>query len=189
LNCFLAIGILGTLILIALFVGNQASSTGQDFDWRFVLFYLVIGAAQLFWMIPLIKRRSKLWFYIGIGAAAFVSLLWIVTNSPESVVGVEAPYDDLSILIEGLQVIFIMTSTMIILRGGNLWARNIKGAQPTRVLILGSGFGGTEVLKNLMEEYGDDRTVEITLVSKENFTLFTPMLADVATGLIETRHR
>jgi len=182
------IGILGTLILIALFVGNQASSTGQEFDWRFVLFYLVVGAAQLFWMIPLIKRWSKLWFYIGMGATVVVSLLWIITNSPESIVGVEAPYDDLSILIEGLQVIFIMTSTMIILRGGNLWARNIKGTQPTRILILGSGFGGAKVLKNLMEEYGDDRTVEITLVSKENFTLFTPMLADVATGLIETRH-
>lgn len=76
---------------------------------------------------------------------------------------------------------------MVILRGGSLWPRKIKGA-PTRILILGSGFGGTEVLKNLLEEYGDDRTVNITLVSRENFILFTPLLADLATGLIETRH-
>jgi hypothetical protein len=50
-------------------------------------------------------------------------LFWIITNSPESVVGVEAPYDDLSILIEGLQVIFIVTSVMVILRGGSLWPK------------------------------------------------------------------
>jgi hypothetical protein len=47
-------------------------------------------------------------------------LFWLITNSPESVVGVEAPYDDLSIIIEAIQVIFIATSVMVILRSGNL---------------------------------------------------------------------
>ncbi len=181
-----AIGIIGTFILIILFIGNQASSE-NGFDWKFILFYLIIGGAQLFWMIPLIRRWSKPRFYIGVGAAAFVSLIWIITNSPESISGVEAPYDDLSIMIEGLQVIFIMTSVMVLLRGGLLWSRKVEGP-PTKVLILGSGFGGAAVLKNLLEDYKDDRTVEITLVSRENFILFTPMLAEVASGLIDTRH-
>ncbi len=180
------VGILGTFILIILFINSQAG-TGRAFDWKFVLLYLVVGVAQLFWIIPLLKRWTRSRFYIGVSLAAFVSILWIITNSPESVEGVEAPYDDLSIMIESLQLIFIMTSATVLIREGTLWPRNIKGP-PARILILGSGFGGIEVLKNLLQEHGDDRTIQITLVSRENFILFTPMLADVATGLIEYRH-
>jgi NADH dehydrogenase len=180
------VGIFGTFVLIVLFVGNQAAS-GQEFDWKFVLLYIVVGAAQLFWMIPLVNRWTRLRFYVGVALAAIVSVFWIITYPPESIVGIEAPYDDLSIMIESLQLVFIMTSTTVLIRGGTLWQRDVKGA-PTRILILGSGFGGIEVLKNLLQEHGDDRTIQITLVSRENFILFTPMLADVATGLIENRH-
>lgn len=116
------IGIVGTIALIVLFVNSQAS--GEDgLDWKFILFYLVVGGAQLFWIIPLLLSWSKARFFVGIGCAILISLFWIITNSPESVVGVEAPYDDLSILIEGLQVIFIVTSVMVILRGGSLWPK------------------------------------------------------------------
>jgi heme/copper-type cytochrome/quinol oxidase subunit 1 len=118
------IGIVGTIALIVLFVNSQAS--GEDgLDWKFILFYLVVGGAQLFWIIPLLLSWSKARFWVGIGCAILISLFWIITNSPESVVGVEAPYDDLSILIEGLQVIFIVTSVMVILRGGSLWPKKI----------------------------------------------------------------
>jgi NADH dehydrogenase len=56
------------------------------------------------------------------------------------------------------------------------------------IVILGSGFAGIEVLKNLQKEFNNDSSVEITLVSKDNFILFTPMLPEVASGMIETRH-
>lgn len=121
------IGIVGTIALIVLFVNSQAS--GEDgLDWKFILFYLVVGGAQLVWIIPLLLSWSKARFCVGIGCAILISLFWIITNSPESVVGVEAPYDDLSILIEGLQVIFIVTSVMVILRGGSLWPKKIINA-------------------------------------------------------------
>jgi NADH dehydrogenase len=48
--------------------------------------------------------------------------------------------------------------------------------------------GFTGVLKNLQKEFHNDSSVEITLVSKDNFLLFTPMLPKVASGMIETRH-
>jgi hypothetical protein len=123
------IGIVGTFALIVLFVNSQASGE-TGLDWKFILFYLVVGGAQLFWIIPLILRWSKARFYVGIVSAILVSLFWIITNSPESIVGVEAPYDDLSIFIEGLQVIFIVTSVMVILRGGSLWPeKNIDSSR------------------------------------------------------------
>ena len=59
---------------------------------------------------------------------------------------------------------------------------------PTHVVILGSGFAGIEVLKKLQKEYDNNSSIEITLISKDNFILFTPMLPEVASGMIETRN-
>jgi len=56
------------------------------------------------------------------------------------------------------------------------------------VVILGSGFAGIEVLKKLQKKFHKSNNIEITLVSKDNFLLFTPMLPEVASGMIETRH-
>ena len=56
------------------------------------------------------------------------------------------------------------------------------------IVILGGGFAGIEVLKNLQKKFKTTNNVEITLVSRDNFLLFTPMLPEVASGMIETRH-
>jgi NADH dehydrogenase FAD-containing subunit len=63
-----------------------------------------------------------------------------------------------------------------------------KTIHPTRILILGGGFGGVEVLRRLQDRFQNDVSVDITLVSKDNFLLFTPMLHEVASGMVETRH-
>ena len=57
-----------------------------------------------------------------------------------------------------------------------------------QVIILGSGFAGIEVLKRVQKKFKKNSQVQITLVSKDNFLLFTPMLPEVASGMIETRH-
>ena len=57
-----------------------------------------------------------------------------------------------------------------------------------RVLILGSGFGGTYTLKTLVRSLNKNENVETTMVSNENFFLFSPLLHEVAMGGIETRH-
>jgi len=57
-----------------------------------------------------------------------------------------------------------------------------------RVLILGSGFGGTYVLRHLVPVLNRNENVETTMVSNENFFLFSPLLHEVAMGRIETRH-
>jgi NADH:quinone reductase (non-electrogenic) len=49
-----------------------------------------------------------------------------------------------------------------------------------RVLILGGGFGGVYAALELEKRLGRDRHVEVTLVNRENFFLFTPMLHEVA---------
>jgi NADH dehydrogenase len=55
-------------------------------------------------------------------------------------------------------------------------------------LILGGGFAGVQVLRDLQKDFQDDVGIEITLVSRDNFFLFTPMLPEVSSGMIETRN-
>lgn len=57
-----------------------------------------------------------------------------------------------------------------------------------KVLILGSGFGGTYALRHLVPSLNRNENVETTMVSDENFFLFSPLLHEVAMGRIETRH-
>ncbi len=57
-----------------------------------------------------------------------------------------------------------------------------------KVLILGSGFGGTYALRHLVPSLNRNENVETTMVSDENFFLFSPLLHEVAMGGIETRH-
>ena len=55
-----------------------------------------------------------------------------------------------------------------------------RGEAKKRVLILGGGFGGLYAALRLEKTLARDGDVEITLVNKENFFLFTPMLHEVA---------
>ena len=59
---------------------------------------------------------------------------------------------------------------------------------PHRVLILGGGFAGVETAKHLERLTRRRDDVEIWLVSRENFSLFTPLLPEVCSGHIEARH-
>ena len=57
-----------------------------------------------------------------------------------------------------------------------------------RIVILGGGFSGIGVLKNLQKEFSKDENVDITIISENNFLLFTPMLPEIVSGTVETRH-
>lgn len=57
-----------------------------------------------------------------------------------------------------------------------------------RVLILGSGFGGLYTAMHLEKKLRRASNVEVTLVNRENFFLFTPMLHEVAAGDLDVTH-
>src|ERR1700733_12603400 len=59
---------------------------------------------------------------------------------------------------------------------------------PTRVLILGGGFGGVYTASALQKIWGDDPAVEVTLVSRNNYFLMTPLLFEAGSGILEPRH-
>lgn len=70
---------------------------------------------------------------------------------------------------------------------GRLLARPSTSLAP-RVVILGGGFAGVNTALELAKRCAGVLPVHITLLSENNFFLFTPMLAEAATGAVETRH-
>ncbi len=63
-----------------------------------------------------------------------------------------------------------------------------KRTDSRNILILGGGFGGAYALRYLTKAWDQHKDLEITLVSDENFFLFSPLLHEVATGGLEPRH-
>jgi NADH:ubiquinone reductase (H+-translocating) len=51
---------------------------------------------------------------------------------------------------------------------------------PKRILILGGGFAGLTVAMELEKKIARNPAVEVTLINRDNFFLFTPMLHEVA---------
>src|SRR3989441_11079451 len=57
-----------------------------------------------------------------------------------------------------------------------------------RIVILGGGFGGVYAALELEKALARDGSLEVTLVARENFFLFTPMLHEVAASDLDMTH-
>jgi NADH:ubiquinone reductase (H+-translocating) len=59
---------------------------------------------------------------------------------------------------------------------------NTKSTKKTRIVIAGGGFAGLYAARYLDKTLARRADMEVTLISRENFILFTPMLHEVAAG-------
>jgi len=81
----------------------------------------------------------------------------------------------------------IETSSVTTPAAGRVLARPSTSLAP-RIVILGGGFAGVTTALELARRCAGLLPVHVTLISNQNFFLFTPMLAEAATGAVETRH-
>src|SRR5499433_3667632 len=58
----------------------------------------------------------------------------------------------------------------------------------TQIVILGGGFGGVYTAMQLEKRLAHTPDVDLTLVNRENFFLFTPMLHEVAASDLDLTH-
>ena len=58
----------------------------------------------------------------------------------------------------------------------------------TRIVVLGGGIGGVTTVRHLERGLRSRADVEITLVSRENFFVLTPLLFEACSGRLELRH-
>ena len=59
---------------------------------------------------------------------------------------------------------------------------------PTRVVILGGGFAGLYTAHTLQKLTRNDPSIELTLVSRDNYFQMTPLLFEAGSGVLEPRH-
>ena len=57
-----------------------------------------------------------------------------------------------------------------------------------RIVVLGGGFGGVATVRHLERLLRSRADVELTLVSRDNFFVMTPLLFEACTGRLELRH-
>ncbi len=57
-----------------------------------------------------------------------------------------------------------------------------------RVIVVGAGFGGLETITGLERRLRGRRDVTLTLVSDQNYLLFTPLLPQIVSCYVEPRH-
>jgi hypothetical protein len=76
------------------------------------VFFIVSGLAQMFWVIPVIKKWSNPWYYVGIGGTVVLIIMYII-----AVPGSGHPIGELDVAIELVQIVFIILCSIIIAEG------------------------------------------------------------------------
>ena len=92
----------------------QASNV-LEFSLNFFIFFIVAGIAQLFWVVPMIRKWGLPWYYVGIGGTIVLIILFAITRMPGNpITGRGGPVSPMGFAIEVMQVAFIGLSIAII---------------------------------------------------------------------------
>lgn len=80
------------------------------------ILFLVGGAAQVFWIIPMIRKWGAPWYAVGIGGTAVLTALWVITRMPDNpITGRAGPAGNpTAVAIEVMQAAFIGLAAAII---------------------------------------------------------------------------
>jgi hypothetical protein len=93
----------------------QASNV-LGFSLNFFVFFIVAGIAQLFWVVPMIRRWGMPWYYVGIGGTIVLIILFVVTRMPGNpITGRGGPIMPMALAIEVLEAAFIGLTAAIII--------------------------------------------------------------------------
>jgi hypothetical protein len=80
-------------------------------------FFIVSGIAQIFWVIPMLKRWGRTWYFIGIGGTIILIIIWAITRIPGNpITGRGGPISEIGIAVEIFQIAYIIITAIIILR-------------------------------------------------------------------------
>jgi hypothetical protein len=117
----IATGIAGILHLRLFFNGLDRGITDIG------TFFLVSGALQLFWVIPMIRRWGRPWYYFGLGGTIVLIILWVITRVPNPITNGRAlSINSMSIVTELFEIAFIIIVAIIISKETSKRAPEIK---------------------------------------------------------------
>jgi hypothetical protein len=83
------------------------------------LFFLIGGIAQLFWVVPMVKRWGRPWYAIGIGGTAVLVAVYFITRMPGNpITGRGGGVNSMAIAVEVAQLVFIGLCIAILAMAG-----------------------------------------------------------------------
>jgi hypothetical protein len=87
-----------------------------EFSLIFFIFFSVAGIAQIFWVVPMIRRWGRPWYLVGIGGTIVLIVLFVITRMPGNpITGRGGPVSPLGLAIEVFQAAFIGLTIAIII--------------------------------------------------------------------------
>jgi hypothetical protein len=88
-------------------------------------FFLGSGIVQIFWILPMLKRWGKPWYYVGIGGNVGFIILYVITLFPGNpVTGRGGNVDIIAMTCELAQVAYIAITAVILAK-----EKTIKASQ------------------------------------------------------------
>ena len=80
-------------------------------------FFIVSGIAQIFWVIPMLKKWGRIWYFIGIGGTVILIIVWGITRMPGNpITGRGGPISEIGIGVEIFQIAYVIITAIIILK-------------------------------------------------------------------------
>ena len=106
-------GIAGILHLILV-----SSSINSHLE--YATFFLISGVAQIFWVVPMVKKWGRTWYVIGIaGTLVMVGLTgYVIVNIVENPQSAPPGISEMAVAIEVFQVSYVIMTGIIIAKRG-----------------------------------------------------------------------
>lgn len=106
-------GIAGILHLILV-----SSSINSHLE--YATFFLISGVAQIFWVVPMVKKWGRTWYVIGIaGTLVMVGLTgYVIVNIVENPQSAPPGISEMAVTIEVFQVSYVILTGIIIAKRG-----------------------------------------------------------------------
>jgi peptidoglycan/LPS O-acetylase OafA/YrhL len=86
-----------------------------NFNLNGAILFFVGGLAQLFWVVPMIRRWGRVWYSIGIAGTLVFIAIWVITRVPGNpITGRGGMISDMGIAVEVMQFAFVALTGAII---------------------------------------------------------------------------
>jgi peptidoglycan/LPS O-acetylase OafA/YrhL len=88
-----------------------------NFNPSSAILFFVGGAAQLFWMVPMIRRWGRVWYGIGIVGTLVLIAIWLVTRiDGNPITGRGGMINEMGIAVETIQWAFVgLTAAILVI--------------------------------------------------------------------------
>src|SRR5918999_1408487 len=88
-----------------------------NFNLNSAILFFVGGAAQLFWVIPMIRRWGRVWYGVGIAGTLVFIAIWMITRiDGNPITGRGGMVNEMGIAVETIQWAFVgLTAAILVM--------------------------------------------------------------------------